>query len=128
MTTDELMALADALGVTVASHVDGTKGWYEHRTRTVSVRRDLAAANLRCTLAHELAHAMAGDEPTGIPWLDDRMEDRADERAARLLISPAEYALAERLVGPHPGALARELGVTLHVLETWQSLYERQAS
>ena len=128
MTTDDLHRLADTIGVRIASHDSGEKGWYEHGTRTVSVRRDLAAANLRCTLAHELAHAVAGDEPTGIAWLDARMERIADERAARWLITPAAYAAAETLVGPHPGALARELGVTIHVLTTWRGLHERQAA
>lgn len=76
-------------------------------------------------MAHELAHAVAGDEPTGIAWLDERMERIADERAARWLITGDAYATAEELVGPHPGALARELGVTIHILEVWQSLHER---
>ena len=71
---------------------------------------------------------MAGDEPTGIAWLDARMERIADERAARWLITGDAYAAAEELFGAHPGALARELGVTIHILEVWQSLYERQAA
>lgn len=128
MTTDDLIALADSIGVTITSHIEGDKGWYEHRTRTISLRADLAAAAYRCTLAHELAHAMAGDEPTGIAWADERMERAADVVAAQWLITPEAYAAAEALYGPHPGAIARELGVTLHVLATWRDLYERQAA
>lgn len=96
-----------------------------HQARTISLRRGLLNREHRCTLAHELAHAVAGDEPTGIGWLDARMERIADERAARWLITPDAYATAEALYGPHPGALARELGVTLHILQVWQSLHER---
>ena len=128
MTTDDLIALADTIGVTVETHLAGPKGRYVHRTRTVSVRADLGPTRYRCTLAHELAHAVAGDEPTGIAWLDERMERIADERAARWLITADAYAAAESLYGPHPGALARELGVTLHILTTWQELHERQTA
>lgn len=128
ISTDDLYQLAAALGVTITEHTGGPKGRYTHQARIISLRRGLLHRELRCTLAHELAHAVAGDEPTGIAWLDARMERIADERAARWLITEDTYAAAERLVGPHPGALARELGVTLHILGVWQSLYERQAA
>lgn len=128
ISTDDLYTLAAVLGIHITEHDGGPKGRYTHAARTISLRRGLLHRELRCTLAHELAHAMAGDEPTGIAWLDERMERIADERAARWLILPADYAAAEELVGPHPGALARELGVTIHILEVWQSLYERQAA
>lgn len=123
--TDDLYTLAAALGVTVIEHHGGPKGRYVHQARTISLRAGLLDRELRCTLAHELAHALAGDEPTGIGWADVRMERSADITAARWLISSDAYAAAEALYGPHPGALARELGVTLHILATWQSLYER---
>ena len=125
ISTDDLYTLAAALGVTITEHDGGPKGRYTHAARTISLRHGLLHRELRCTLAHELAHAMAGDEPTGIGWLDARMERIADERAARWLILPADYAAAETLYGPHPGALARELGVTIHILQVWQELHER---
>ena len=128
ISTDDLYQLATALGVTITEHAGGPKGRYVHQARTISLRHGLLDRELRCTLAHELAHAVAGDEPTGIAWLDERMERIADERAARWLITADAYAAAEALYGPHPGALARELGVTIHLLQTWQSLYERQAA
>ena len=126
ISTDDLYTLAAALGITITEHTGGPKGHYTHQTRTISLRRGLLNREHRCTLAHELAHAMAGDEPTGIAWADARMERAADERAARWLITEDAYATAEALYGPHPGALARELGVTLHILQVWQSLHERQ--
>ncbi|MGV0347095.1 MULTISPECIES: hypothetical protein [Corynebacterium] len=42
-----------------------------------------------------------------------------------MLISSVEYELAEGLYGPSPNLITRELGVTTHILATWQDLYER---
>lgn len=125
MTTDDLLDLAHTLGVTVTTHHGGPKGWYEHHTKTISIRADLRAANQRCTLAHEIAHAIAGDTYTGITHFDQRMERAADMMAAQMLIANDTYARAEQLHGPHPGAIARELGVTVHIIETWQKMAER---
>ncbi|CAM4152752.1 ImmA/IrrE family metallo-endopeptidase [Corynebacterium belfantii] len=74
-----------------------------------------------CTLAHELGHAHYGDPPEHDGW----REKRADRFAARILITPGEYAVAERLHGPCPGAIAYELGVTAHLIQAWRSVYEK---
>lgn len=76
-----------------------------------------------CSLAHELGHAHYEDPPGHY----GAMELRADRFAARLLVSPADYALAETQYGPHPARLAHELGVTVKVLKTWQSLHLQKA-
>lgn len=74
----------------------------------------------RVTLAHEIGHWWYGHD-----WRErhdrERDERQADTYAARLLIDPDDYAAAERLTGPHPGALARELGVTQRLVELWRS-------
>lgn len=75
-----------------------------------------------CSLAHELGHAHHGDPPGHY----GPMELRADRFAARLLVSPVEYALAETQYGPHPARLAAELGVTVKVLKTWQTLHQKE--
>lgn len=77
-----------------------------------------------CSLAHELGHAHYGDPPGH----HGAHEIRADRFAARLLINPHDYATTEAIYGPHPNVLAHELGVTVKVLKTWQSFYERQAA
>lgn len=78
-----------------------------------------------CTLAHELGHATLGHTTHENGWFAQRQERTADRWAARMLISPVEYELAERLHGTHLGGIAHELGVTTHILATWQGLYER---
>lgn len=79
----------------------------------------------RCTVAHEMGHWHYGHD-----WTRDhnRAKDewQADLYAARLLISAAEYALAEHLHGPHPGAIAKELEVTRRLVEVWQADVEQQ--
>ena len=57
---------------------------------------------------------------------DPRYEVRADRFAAQLLISPIDYALAEKAYGPHPSRLAAELGVTVHMINVWRDFHERK--
>lgn len=123
----QLTALAADLGVTITEHTGGPKGLYVHDARTISIRDDLGHVRYRCTLAHELGHAVRGDTPTGDAWSDTRMERAADQIAAQLLISPAEYAAAEAIYGPHPAAIAQELGVTRHLLDVWCEYTRRQS-
>lgn len=126
ITTTSLLDLASSIGVSLTEHKTGKKGYYLHYSRTISLRNNLSERAFRSTLAHELAHAIHGDEPTGLAWMDSRIERRADEFAAQLLIDPAEYAAAEAQHGPHDDAIAYELGVTRHLLAAWRSLHERQ--
>ena len=77
-----------------------------------------------CSLAHELGHAHYNDPPGHF----GAHELRADRFAARLLINPTDYATTEAIYGPHPNVLAHELGVTVKVLKTWQTIYERQTA
>lgn len=75
-----------------------------------------------CSLAHELGHAHY-DDPPGHHGM---MELRADKFAAKLLINPDDYRIIENEYGPHPSHLAHELGVTVNVLKTWQTLHEME--
>lgn len=81
----------------------------------------LGAVNRRYTRAHELTHTPLPDNP----YFDAGTERAADQIAAELLTSPTEYAAAETIYGPHTGAIARELGVTTHLLAVWRELFER---
>ncbi|MFJ2298105.1 ImmA/IrrE family metallo-endopeptidase [Oerskovia paurometabola] len=85
--------------------------------------RRLTAFTLRMTLAHEIGHAHHDH-----PWTDDPVvwnlqEREADIFAALLLISPEEYARAERIVGGHQGAIAKELNVTENYVLLWRENY-----
>ncbi|MFD6178183.1 MULTISPECIES: ImmA/IrrE family metallo-endopeptidase [unclassified Isoptericola] len=73
----------------------------------------------RCTLAHEMGHWSLGHDWTLYHDVE-RDELAADAWAARLLISAVDYALAERLHGPHAGAIARELDVSTRLVEVWR--------
>lgn len=121
LTIDELLELAGRLGVRVVTHGAGPKGWFDRDSSTISVHSALRGANLRCTLAHELAHAMAGDRMTGNPFFDRRMERAADVAAASMLIDCETYRELEALHDGRAGAIARELGVTVELLEFWKS-------
>lgn len=125
----DLDVVAAQLNVAIQFHSGGEKGRWHPRSRTVSVRRDLGPVAYRCTLAHELGHArhhhiVGVDVPE---WIVQRQEREADEWAAQLLISEDDYARSES-VCPHPGAIARDLEVTVHLIEVWQRMYERIAS
>ncbi|MHC9693217.1 ImmA/IrrE family metallo-endopeptidase [Corynebacterium diphtheriae] len=120
----DLDKLADVLGVTVAEtpHLDdGLNGQYLHHRRLILLRQGLDPWTRKSILAHELGHAYYGDDING----DPRLERRADQFAAQILITTAEYKSAEMLYGGNPGAIAYELGVTPHLVRVWQDIYER---
>lgn len=100
---------------------ENLRGLYDYATGTVVLNSRMSLRNQRYALAHELGHAWHDHRWTGDPHRDAAAERLADAHAAQLLISPAEYALAEHLVGPEPGALAHELGVSAWVVLAWQT-------
>lgn len=93
--------------------------------KTISLRDNLTDRQLVSTLAHEIGHAIRGDVPTGTAF-DARAERAADHFAATYLISPVDYALAEKIHGPNPDALAHELGVTTHLVKVWKACHENK--
>lgn len=118
-----LVEIAFEHGVEVVTHRGGDKGrWYPSR-QTISLRSDLPARARRYTLAHELGHAVLGhDAGADLPqWVVDKQERAADRWAAETLISEDAFKSAEAALGPHPGAIAAELGVTVHLLEVWRA-------
>lgn len=125
-----LVEIALEHGVEVVTHIGGDKGrWYPGR-RTISLRADLPARARRCTLAHELGHAVLGHEAgPGLPrWVVDKQERAADRWAAETLISEDAYKSAEAALGPHPGAIAAELGVTVHTITVWRDMHNSKIS
>lgn len=101
--------------------LEGAKGGWFPEYDLILLRDDLTHVEQVCTLAHELGHAVLEHRGDVAGWWSTRQERQADQWASELLISPEDYAAAEALYGPHAGALARELGVTVHMIQTWRS-------
>lgn len=120
----DLDKIAELFGVHIIETLDLRPEWdgmYLHRRRVILLRKDLDYWKRRSILAHELGHAFYRDETHG----DTRLERRADQWAAELLISKDEYKAAEIIHGSHLGAIAHELGVTPEIVETWRTIHER---
>lgn len=120
----DLDHLAEVMGVRVVESPDlraDLNALYIHHRRRIIIRPDLDPYTRRAALAHELGHAYYGDDQAD----DPRLERRADQWAARLLITPESYAHAEHLHGPHAGAIAWELGVTPDLVRVWRGLHSR---
>ena len=117
---EDLLALAAARGLRVVwRDVDGRNGEFRAPGLIVLDARRPGQTQ-KVTLAHELGHAYYGHTWSCDARVRRGQEAAADRYAANLLITPAAYAAAERLVGCHAGALARELGVTARLVELWR--------
>lgn len=122
MKLDMLFEHAGDLGVEIEWHDLGERrGDYNERRKVIRLHRGLTRNQIVDVFSHEVGHAVFGDESTA-PCI----ERRASEYGASLVIEPDEYAAAERMVGPHAGALAVELGVTRHLIEAWRRWYLRR--
>lgn len=97
------------------------RGVYLDDHRRIILDHQLTRVQVTSTLSHEVGHATFGDRCSS-----RRNELRAWEYGASLIITPTEYAAAEELVGPHPGALALELGVTPKVVEAWRRWFAKR--
>lgn len=97
--------------------LDGADARYFHTVRRVLMDRRIdLQVERRCTLAHELGHAVRGDLPCGDDRADDRQEAAVEQWAARQLIELP--ALAEALKwSDDPAEVADELWVTPDLLE-----------
>lgn len=96
-------------------------GEYRHADRTIILTPGMRAVEARSTLTHEIAHALAGDEPTEFGFRAARQEARANRATFDRLLCPVEYADAERLYGPSPAGIAYALDVLPEVIESFQS-------
>jgi Zn-dependent peptidase ImmA (M78 family) len=122
---EDLLQHAADLGLRVQFRNLGRRHGEIHSSGLVVVNDRRPVAQQRLTLAHECGHHAHGHD-----WTQahdrDRDEREADTYAARLLITPRAYADAERLVGGHDGALARELNVQAHHIALWRADYLRR--
>ena len=126
MSLDDLLAHAAAQGLHVKFSDLGRRTGELRRSGLVLINHKRTAVVQRCALAHELGHWHHGHDWSAAHDVA-RDEREADTYAARLLVSPVEYALAERLYDGHPGAIARELDVTTPIIEAWRDGVLRRA-
>lgn len=99
----------------------GWRGGYRHEYRYIILVPGMSYREARSTLAHEIQHAIVGDIPSPFGFITHRQEILANRRAAELLIDPVEYAMAEDLRDGHQPSIARDLNVTMRVLENWRN-------
>lgn len=101
-------------------------GLYVHKARLIMIDSKASPTWQLWTLAHEAIHAKRGDDGPQNP----RIEQLVDRQAARLLISPHEYRLAEHCYGANYTAIADEMGVPVECVEAfrqWLASTPRQA-
>lgn len=123
---EALIARAESVGLHVSWRPLRRMAYYQHSASLIVLSTRVPQWKARCALAHEIGHHHHGHD-----WSRDhdkvRDEREADQYAARLLIPVDAYATAESHVGEHPGALARELGVTRRLVELRQQDFAREA-
>lgn len=96
-------------------------GQYLRRHRRIDLNVNLTLRQLVPGLAHEYAHYVYDDGCS-----TTAAERRAWEYAAQLLISPDQYAAAERLVGASVNAIAIELDLTPIIVDAWRRWWRAQ--
>ncbi len=118
-----LLNTARANGVTVhvADLPGEMRGQYVADEQRIYLRRGMAPAQRVSALAHEVSHALRGDDGPQ----DQAVEDRVNEDAARLLITNGEYVEATSRVGDNVCDLAIELDVSPGIISAWQRLDTR---
>lgn len=122
-TLTKLEELAEKMGITITAHTNGEKGRWYRNTSTISIRKGMHPTQTLCTLAHELGHAHHQHTPSTNAWTHERQEREADRWAAALLIGEDAFINAERDCGGHEGAMAEELGVTIHLIRAWKAAF-----
>lgn len=121
----DLMQLADELGVRVIERRGGKPGGYHAGTTTIRLHPGMSRRVARSVLAHEIAHHVFGDTPTVYGPVRAKQERRANEWAALRLITPDAYAAAEASHHGHLPAMGHELGVTIEIVEAYKRLLAR---
>lgn len=91
--------------------------WFP-RPRIIAMHADLRGKRWRCSIVHELAHAIL-EHPAacGNDFFDQRVEAEADALAARILMPSLDAIADELALTCHHGHAADHLGVILDLLE-----------
>lgn len=98
---------------------DDLHGLYDESRRLILIDRRMTYRRKRCALMHELVHWSHADTACeGV--IGVRCERRTRRETAMRLISPTEYASAERVYEGDTWLMACELDVTVQVLEDYR--------
>lgn len=118
--TDELLTREASRWARVVDYPlpDEYEGLYSPAKGLILLDPHLSPVQRRCVLAHEISHARHRD--TGCKT-DKWTERRADIEAARLLITPFEYAACEQLYEGNTLMIARELEVTPWLIDAYRN-------
>lgn len=100
-------------------------GDYCHELKLIRLQYGMLPRKTRHTFGHELGHATFGDEPSMLPHVHKRQEDRADEWAAHFLIHPADFEEAELKHGGHVPSMATDLYVLDRTVEAFKRTLDR---
>lgn len=122
---EDLEKVAHELGLRIKYVNLGRRHGEVHSSGLVFINDHRPIKAMRITLAHEIGHYAHGHERAGDRCKLEWQERQAQTYAARLLISPEEYARAEATYGEHVGSLAKELNVTPLHIELWRLDYLR---
>ncbi|GGO59000.1 hypothetical protein GCM10010910_00900 [Microbacterium nanhaiense] len=123
-----LLDVAQILGVLI-KYADLSRrdrdGEYDHERRIIWLQHGMSYRLKRSVLAHELAHAIFGDEPTMFGPVNAKQERRADEWAARTLIRLEDFKAAEAAHNGHVASMANDLDVITDLVEAYQRILAR---
>lgn len=86
--------------------------------RVILLDQGLDRVQLRCSLAHEIAHIDLRHVSTDLSWFDQRAERDADNLAAKRLIPVDDLATVARCNEWDYHQTARDLNVTVATLRT----------
>lgn len=123
ITIDVLERQAEAMHVRILeTDMPGiTCGLYCERLNTIWLADWLNDQQRLCTLCHELVHAKYRDLGCGTRF-GVKCEHRARRETALTLISPSEFAMAERMWDGDTWHMAAELDVTMQVLTDYRQI------
>lgn len=114
----DLIEHAEAQGLRVLWRDLGRRNGELTKAGLVVLNPRKSETTQRITLAHEIGHWHHGHDWSRTHDVE-RDERQADLYAARLLIDQHALEQAASLHSGHPGAIARELGVTTRLVTLW---------
>ena len=121
----DMWAYAADRGLAVIEQHSPHRSGYHPGERVIRLTPGMKGRVQRSVLAHEVAHHELGHRPLSPGIARERQEAAANRWAAELLISPLEYAAAERLRGGHLPSIAVDLQVSDELVVVYRSMLAR---